>query len=79
MDKPVVDWFALSPSLALLAAAGLALLGAVLVPRAAVRIFSACRTEWSLSASSMFSRTANWTASNDEAVGAASHSTSPDN
>ena len=41
MDKPVVDWFALSPSLALLAAAGLALLGAVLVPRAAVRIFSA--------------------------------------
>ena len=41
MDTPVVDWFALSPSLALLAAAGLALLGAVLVPRAAVRIFSA--------------------------------------
>ena len=41
MDKPAVDWFALSPSLALLAAAGLALLGAVLVPRVAVRIFSA--------------------------------------
>ena len=41
MDKPVVDWFALSPSLALLAAAGLALLGAVLVPRVAVRVFSA--------------------------------------
>jgi NADH-quinone oxidoreductase subunit N len=41
MDKPVVDWFALSPSLALLAAAGLALLGAVLAPRVAVRVFSA--------------------------------------
>ena len=41
MDKPVVDWFALSPSLALLAAAGLALLGAVLVPRVAVHVFSA--------------------------------------
>ena len=41
MDTPVVDWFALSPSLALLAAAGLALLGAVLVPRVAVHAFSA--------------------------------------
>ena len=41
MDTPAVDWFALSPSLALLAAAGLALLGAVFVPRVAVRIFSA--------------------------------------
>ena len=41
MDKPVVDWFALSPSLALLAAAGLALLGAVLLPRVALRVFSA--------------------------------------
>ena len=41
MDTPVVDWFSLSPSLALLAAAGLALLGAVLVPRGAVHIFSA--------------------------------------
>ena len=41
MDTPVVDWFALSPALALLAAAGVALLGAVLLPRAAVRAFGA--------------------------------------
>jgi NADH-quinone oxidoreductase subunit N len=41
MDKPVVDWFALSPSLALLAAAGIALLGAVIVPRRAVHPFAA--------------------------------------
>jgi len=41
MTKPVVDWFALSPALALLAAAGLALLGSVLVPQRAVRVFSA--------------------------------------
>jgi NADH-quinone oxidoreductase subunit N len=41
MTKPVVDWFALSPALALLAAAGVALLGAVLVPSRAVRVFSA--------------------------------------
>ena len=41
MDKPVVDWFSLSPAFALLGAAGLALLGAVLVPRQAVRIFTA--------------------------------------
>ena len=41
MTKPVIDWFALSPSLALLAAAGVALLGAVLVPQRAVRVFSA--------------------------------------
>jgi NADH-quinone oxidoreductase subunit N len=39
--KPAVDWFALSPALALLAAAGVALLGAVLVPRSVVRVFSA--------------------------------------
>ncbi|HEX2293107.1 MAG TPA: hypothetical protein VHH55_07330, partial [Gaiellaceae bacterium] len=39
--KPSVDWFALSPSLTLLAAAGLALLGAVLLPRAAVHAFAA--------------------------------------
>jgi NADH-quinone oxidoreductase subunit N len=39
--KPAVDWFALSPALALLAAAGLALLGAVLLPRSIVRAFSA--------------------------------------
>ena len=41
MTKPTVDWFALSPALALLAAAGVALLGAVLVPRRAVNVFSA--------------------------------------
>ena len=41
MTKPSVDWFALSPSLALLAATGLALLGAVLVPVVARKIFAA--------------------------------------
>ncbi len=41
MTKPVVDWFALSPALALLGAAGVALLGSVLVPQRAVRVFSA--------------------------------------
>jgi NADH-quinone oxidoreductase subunit N len=41
MTKPTVDWFALAPSLALLAATGLALLVAVLVPVAARKIFAA--------------------------------------
>ncbi|HEU6446707.1 MAG TPA: NADH-quinone oxidoreductase subunit N [Gaiellaceae bacterium] len=41
MDTPVVDWFALAPALALLAAAGVALLGAVLLPRRAVHAFGA--------------------------------------
>jgi NADH-quinone oxidoreductase subunit N len=41
MTKPTVDWFALAPSLALLAAASLALLGAVLVPAVARKIFAA--------------------------------------
>ncbi|MBA2360752.1 MAG: NADH-quinone oxidoreductase subunit N [Actinobacteria bacterium] len=41
MTTPAVDWFALSPTLALLAAAGLALLGSVLVPHRATRVFSA--------------------------------------
>ena len=41
MDTPSVDWFALAPSLALLAAGGVSLLGAVLVPRGAVRAFAA--------------------------------------
>jgi NADH-quinone oxidoreductase subunit N len=41
VTKPAVDWFALAPSLALLAAASLALLGAVLVPAAARKIFAA--------------------------------------
>ena len=38
---PKVDWLALSPTLALLVAAAVCLLGAVLVPRAGRRIFSA--------------------------------------
>jgi NADH-quinone oxidoreductase subunit N len=41
MTKPTVDWFALAPSLALLAAASLALLGAVIVPAAARKVFAA--------------------------------------
>jgi NADH-quinone oxidoreductase subunit N len=41
MTKPTVDWFALTPSLALLAGASLALLGAVLVPAVARRLFAA--------------------------------------
>jgi NADH-quinone oxidoreductase subunit N len=40
IDTPSIDWLALSPSLALLAASGLCLLGAVLVPRIARRPFS---------------------------------------
>jgi NADH-quinone oxidoreductase subunit N len=41
IPTPHVDWFALSPELALLTAAGLALLGAVLIPRAHRRDFGA--------------------------------------
>ena len=41
MPKPPIDWFALSPSLALLAASALALLGAVFVPVVARRLFAA--------------------------------------
>ena len=41
MTTPSVDWFALSPSLALLTAAALALLGAVIVPVVARKAFSA--------------------------------------
>jgi NADH-quinone oxidoreductase subunit N len=41
MTKPSVDWFALAPSLALLAGASLALLGAVLVPAVARRPYAA--------------------------------------
>ena len=41
IDTPTVDWLALAPSLALLAAAALCLLGAVLIPRLARRVFSA--------------------------------------
>jgi NADH-quinone oxidoreductase subunit N len=41
MATPTVDWFALSPPLALLAASALALLGAVFVPVVARKVFSA--------------------------------------
>jgi NADH-quinone oxidoreductase subunit N len=41
MTKPTVDWFALAPSLSLLAAASLALLGAVIVPAAARKVVAA--------------------------------------
>ncbi len=41
IETPTVDWLALSPALALLAASGLCLLGAVLVPASGRRIFSA--------------------------------------
>jgi NADH-quinone oxidoreductase subunit N len=41
VTKPTVDWFALAPSLALLAAASLALLGAVFVPSVARKTFAA--------------------------------------
>ncbi len=40
IDTPNVDWLALSPTLALLGVAAVTLLGAVIVPRAAVRWFS---------------------------------------
>jgi NADH-quinone oxidoreductase subunit N len=38
---PDIDWFALAPSLSLLSAAGVSLLGAVFVPRAAARLVAA--------------------------------------
>ncbi len=41
MNTPVVDWFALSPTLALLGGSGVALLGAVLVPRAWRKLLAA--------------------------------------
>ena len=40
IDTPSVDWLALSPALALLGLSAVTLLGAVIVPRAAVRPFS---------------------------------------
>jgi NADH-quinone oxidoreductase subunit N len=40
IETPHVDWLALSPTLALLGASAIALLGAVTVPRAALRAFS---------------------------------------
>ena len=41
IDTPSVDWFALSPELAMLGAAGVALLSAVLVPRFWIRTLTA--------------------------------------
>jgi NADH-quinone oxidoreductase subunit N len=41
IDTPTVDWLALSPTLALLGASGVALLGSVLVPRPLARGFAA--------------------------------------
>jgi NADH-quinone oxidoreductase subunit N len=41
IETPSVDWFALSPELAMLAAAGVALLGAVIVPRLWIRPIAA--------------------------------------
>jgi NADH-quinone oxidoreductase subunit N len=41
IDAPSVDWFALSPELAMLGAAGVALLSAVLVPRSWIRPLAA--------------------------------------
>ena len=41
IETPQVDWFALAPTLALLGASGVALLGAVLVPRWLARAFAA--------------------------------------
>jgi NADH-quinone oxidoreductase subunit N len=41
IDTPAVDWFALAPELAMLGAAGVALLGAVLVPRSWIRTLAA--------------------------------------
>jgi len=41
IETPSVDWFALSPELAMLAAAGVALLGAVLLPRLWIRPIAA--------------------------------------
>jgi NADH-quinone oxidoreductase subunit N len=41
IETPSVDWFAISPALALLGAAGVALLGAVFVPRAWARALGA--------------------------------------
>jgi hypothetical protein len=44
IQRPPVDWFALSPVLALLGASGIALLAAVLVPQRARKAFAAIVT-----------------------------------
>lgn len=52
--KPHVDWLALSPTLALLGAAAIALLGAVTVPRQALRAFSVAVTAVGFVVSAVF-------------------------
>jgi NADH-quinone oxidoreductase subunit N len=54
IETPHVDWLALSPTIALLVAAAIALLGAVLVPRTAVRAFSAAITAIGFVVSAVF-------------------------
>jgi NADH-quinone oxidoreductase subunit N len=54
MTKPTVDWFALAPSLALLGGASLALLGAVLVPVIARKLFAAISAALGFGAAGVF-------------------------
>jgi NADH-quinone oxidoreductase subunit N len=54
IDTPHVDWLALAPTLALLGASGIALLGAVIVPRAAERAFSVAITAVGFVVSAVF-------------------------
>jgi len=53
VERPGLDWFAISPSLILLIAAGVSLLAAVLVPRAARRATAAGATATGFVASHM--------------------------
>ena len=54
IETPHVDWLALSPTLALLGAAAIALLGAVTVPRPALRAFSVAVTAVGFVVSAVF-------------------------
>jgi len=54
IQTPHVDWLALSPTLALLGAAAIALLGAVTVPRPALRAFSVAVTAVGFVVSAVF-------------------------
>jgi len=54
IQTPHVDWLALSPTLALLGAAAIALLGAVTVPRQALRAFSVAVTAVGFVVSAVF-------------------------
>jgi NADH-quinone oxidoreductase subunit N len=55
IETPHVDWLALAPTIALLGASAVALLGAVTVPRAALRAFSAAITAAGFVVSAVFS------------------------